>query len=105
MATQTEFTAALEKIDTATSAAATAVTAIATKITNLEETIKGVGLTGAQEAELLAAIEGSGANLEALATSLEAMGKTETDPVPVPVPPAVEEPTPTDVPLSGRKKK
>lgn len=85
MATSDQFKAALARIETATTAAGTAVTAVGVRITALEEAIKNMGLSQAQEDELLAQTEGLAPNLETLATALTAMGKP-TDPIPDPVP-------------------
>lgn len=86
MATDEQFRQALTRIETATTNAGTAITAVGARITSLEETIKNMGLTTAQEDELLAKTEGLGTNLETLATALTEMGKTPETPVPVPVP-------------------
>lgn len=75
MATLEQFTAAFARIDTAT-------TAIADRIKKLEDSIKNMGLTAAQEDTLLGQLSG-------LADSLDAMGKEPTNPVPVPPPPPV----------------
>lgn len=85
MASQEQFTAALARIEAATTAAGTAVTAIGARITALEEAIKNAGLPADVEAALLAQLEGTGTNIEALAASLTAMG-SPTDPIPEPVP-------------------
>lgn len=86
MATQEQFAAALSRIDAATTKAATGVTAIGVRITALEDAIKNAGLPAEVEATLLAQVEGVAGSTEALATTLEAMGKTPENPVPEPVP-------------------
>jgi chromosome segregation ATPase len=90
MATQEQVNAALGRIDAATTKSGAAVTAIGDRIAALEQAIKNAGLSAEQEAALLAQLEGVGANAEALAAALEAMGKTPDSPVPVEPPPPVE---------------
>lgn len=86
MATIQQFQVALSKIDAATTQAGVALTAIAGRITALEEAVKGAGLTEVQEAEILANTEGVATNLETVASALTEMGKTPETPVPTPVP-------------------
>lgn len=80
----------LAKIDAASTKGSTASTAIANRITALEDAIKNAGLDAETEALLLAQTEGLVPNLEALATTLEAMGKAPETPVPVDPPEPVE---------------
>lgn len=99
MANEQQFKEALARVEAATTAGGTALTAIAARITGLEDAIKNAGLTPEVEAALLSQLEGVAGNTEALATALTAMG-TVSNPVPEPVPdpvPPVEppvEPTP-----------
>lgn len=89
MANEEQFKQALARVEAATTAGGVAVTAIAARITALEEAIKNAGLTKEQEDALLAQTEGLAGNTEALAAALTAMG-SPTDPIPVPVPDPVE---------------
>lgn len=86
MATQQQFQAALAKIDAATTQAGTALTAIAARITALEEAVKAQGLPADQEDAILAHTEGLAANAETTANALTQMGKTPETPVPNPIP-------------------
>lgn len=92
MANQASFDQALSRIDAATSKSAQGLTAVADRITALETTIAGLGLTDEQEQAILGSITGVADALEQQAASLEAMGKTAEEPVPVVVP----EPVPAD---------
>ena len=85
MATQTQFQEALARVEAATTAGGVALTAIGARITALEEAIKNAGLPAEVEEQLLGQLSGVGANAEALAAALTAMG-SPTDPIPVPVP-------------------
>jgi hypothetical protein len=64
-----QFTAVMQKIDTAT-------TAIAERIRKAEEAVLNGGLPAEKEQEILAQLSG-------LADSLEAMGKSPENPVPI----------------------
>ena len=92
MATIEQLTAALGRVEAATTEGATAVTAIGARISSLEEAIKNMGLSAEQEATLLAQLEGVAGGTESLAAALTAMGKTPEQPVPVPVPQPLPEP-------------
>lgn len=72
MATAAEFTAGFARIDAAT-------TAIATLIRDLIAKQQAGGMTAEEEADVFT-------QFEAVATSLEAMAATPTNPVPIPVP-------------------
>lgn len=80
----------LAKIDAATTKGSQASTAIANRITALEDAIKNAGLDAETEALLLSQTEGLVLNAETLATALEAMGKTPETPVPTDPPAPVE---------------
>lgn len=95
MATQQETTAAVERLNLATSKSAAAISAVGTRIQALEDKIKGMGLDATQEAELLAALSNVAGNIESNADALEQMGKDPSNPVPVEPPPPVE-PTPEE---------
>jgi hypothetical protein len=83
MATQAEFTAAFERLNTATSN-------IAAVLNALRDQIAGLGLDATVEADILN-------KLGAAAGALEAMAQSPTDPVPVEPPPV--EPPPTEPPV------
>jgi hypothetical protein len=89
MANEQQFKDALARIEKATTDAGTAATAIQARIDALTEAIKNAGLPSETEDALLAQLEGTAPNLEALAAALTAMG-SPTDPIPVPVPDPVE---------------
>lgn len=90
MATVQQFQAALSKIDEATTKAGTALTAIAARITALEEAVKAQGLTEEQESTILAQTEGVGESLTTIADALTEVGKTPETPVPNPIPDPVD---------------
>lgn len=76
-------TEALNKIDAATSKAATEVTRLGERFTSMEETIKNMGLTAEQESQLLAQTQGVAERATQIADALEQMGKSPETPVPV----------------------
>lgn len=83
--------AALGRIEVATTKVATGLSAVATRITALEDRVKTLGLTKDQEDQILAHTEGLAGNLEVQADALTQMGKTPENPVPVePIEPPAE---------------
>lgn len=96
MATQAEFQAKIDNINANTTASAAAAESIKTTLDALREQILGMGLSGEQEAALLAQLDQPIATSAALKTFLEATASgpvTEPEPEPPvvePEPPAVE---------------
>jgi small-conductance mechanosensitive channel len=82
MATQAEFTAALDAINKATNEQSTSLTAIVTLIEGLRKQVTDAGLPQAEEQKILASLQQAGEVITAQAAVSAAIAANPGDPVP-----------------------